>query len=231
MSALIEPSGGDQNVELIAALLKAGAIRYTPQAVRIACATAGVSISSVKLRFKAMETDGERYRPPAPISADTSDLHDRILDLIDQLEDKDKLIARLQSELERAVGRQIKAPKIKSDDETKKHKKCAICRKLKPIDDFYVKNPRTGARHSYCDPCRQEYQRNRYLSVKKTDVLNEVGLEFVIGESDETVGLACTACGRALEVGQRVVGHASLHHVECPGGDVALLLEELKSGR
>lgn len=49
-------------------------------------------------------------------------------------------------------------------------KKCAICREVKPLSDFYLK--KSGELDSYCRPCRKEYARRWWLKHRSGPVLD-----------------------------------------------------------
>lgn len=41
-------------------------------------------------------------------------------------------------------------------------KTCAKCETEKPVDQFNIKNKKTGTRNSYCKPCHSEYRKSHY---------------------------------------------------------------------
>lgn len=92
---------------------------------------------------------------------------------------------------------------------------CSRCKEWKPPGLFSARPNRPGLYKSQCKACMAEQHRIRYLGVKKVDALNAVGLTFVVAESDDMSGLACTDCGEPLEVGQEVAGHTRLWHTAC----------------
>lgn len=98
-------------------------------------------------------------------------------------------------------------------------KRCARCRDTFPVESFRLKSASSGStiRWSYCEPCRKEKQRERYLSVRKAQMLNQVGLSFIVSEVDDVAGLACLNCLQPIKAGEHVHGRASLTHEHCPG--------------
>jgi hypothetical protein len=95
-------------------------------------------------------------------------------------------------------------------------RRCARCETVKPEEQFSVKDRSRGVYRSYCVPCWKDKQRERRLTVRKLELLNQVGVEFVAGESDELVGLVCATCGGPIEPGQSVHGSLALTHDDCP---------------
>lgn len=178
--------------------------------------------------------DGVTVDMPAP-SVDVADLERRLAEkdrrwaaaeerITSLLGDVDRLEAELaRTKIPRtaaatAVRKSARGNEREAADGTTE-RRCTRCERWKPADPkhFYVKRPETGALTSMCHDCRRAYQRERYLSVAKTEALNEARLEFVVGAGDDVVGLACSACRRPIEAGEKVAGESELHHSVCPG--------------
>lgn len=106
--------------------------------------------------------------------------------------------------------------------------RCGKCTQVKPEADFPIKDQATGRRRTACQPCWNAQQRVRYLSVEHTERLNEVGLEFVLGEVDG-VKLVCQDCKQPIVAGQDVRGETILRHKRCPDGDAPLSVQILKA--
>lgn len=66
---------------------------------------------------------------------------------------------------------------------------------------------------SRCRDCLKSAARNRYLSVKKLEALNQARLEFIADE--DVVGLRCLGCGEEFIEGQKVVAHTGLRCMTC----------------
>jgi hypothetical protein len=79
---------------------------------------------------------------------------------------------------------------------------------LLPIHRFGVKNAKTGQRWSWCDDCRRQYQRDRYVNVKAKTIAVE------LLEGDKCVGHDCPDCGLPFEIGDKVQGE-NLRHERC----------------
>jgi hypothetical protein len=92
---------------------------------------------------------------------------------------------------------------------------CTRCKKWKAPGRFSRRPNRPGLYKSHCKTCMAEQARVRYLGLQKVEALNAVGLTFVVVESDDIVGLACTDCGKPIEPGQEVAGHTRLWHTAC----------------
>jgi hypothetical protein len=101
--------------------------------------------------------------------------------------------------------------RIDNDQEVRR---CSRCHEWLPIDQFDVKDKRTGRRWSVDRACKADYQRERYLHASKAKALNAARLEFRLGEDDD-VELICTVCEKPLHVGDQVVGETELAHVTC----------------
>jgi hypothetical protein len=104
-------------------------------------------------------------------------------------------------------------PTTRRDENGGLVRRCCRCREEKPIDAFRVKVKRTGQRVSMCDPCRTDYQRERYLRITQRDTLAQVGLEFRWTEGDPE--LVCVPCGQPIRPGEQVVGDAVVRHARC----------------
>lgn len=93
---------------------------------------------------------------------------------------------------------------------------CSRCKETKPVEEFDIKNRKTGQLKSFCRPCVKEYQADRYLSAAKAEALNTARLEFTVAEGDGVIGLSCLDCGAAVAAGDVVWAKAGLHHRVCP---------------
>jgi len=93
---------------------------------------------------------------------------------------------------------------------------CSKCKAWKAPKDFSPRPNRPGLYKSHCKACIAEAHRQRYLTLKKVEALNAVGLTFTVTDGDDVVGLSCTDCGQPIEVGQEVAGHTRLWHTACP---------------
>lgn len=76
------------------------------------------------------------------------------------------------------------------------------------LEDFKVKNAKTGQRNSWCRDCSREYQQERYVRLGYKRVTAEVL------EGDACVGHSCPKCGDAFLVGERIQGE-NVHHERC----------------
>lgn len=94
-------------------------------------------------------------------------------------------------------------------------RRCSICRRVRPLADFALKDRTRGTYKSACRDCLRRHQAERYLSVDKVRVLNAARLTLIVGPDDGT-GLACMDCGLPLVMGEEVYGDASLRHTTCP---------------
>lgn len=94
-------------------------------------------------------------------------------------------------------------------------KKCSRCQGVFPETEFHWKEKSKGRRMSYCRTCARAKANARYLSVGKIEALNEVGLTFIVDDSDDVVGLKCMTCSQPITVGQEVHGTAALAHSDC----------------
>lgn len=76
------------------------------------------------------------------------------------------------------------------------------------LEDLFLVTS-TGKRKSWCDACRKQYQRDRYV---------RLGYKIVsvqVLEGDPCVGHKCPKCDKPFEVGQIVQGH-DVTHERCP---------------
>jgi len=98
-------------------------------------------------------------------------------------------------------------------------RKCKLCGVWKPLDsDHFTKRIDTHDRRTWrteCRGCWAEKSRIRYLSVEKRDALSTIGVEFVLAEGDDVVGLRCLGCGNLLRSGDKVRGEAEVRHADC----------------
>lgn len=258
--------------DVVAQLLRIGAIPYTAKALAAACRAAAVPAALVRERYERMGRNGYSYEAPvgthdlrlvAPadevsaakveaLEAEVTMLRSSITAArITAAEaERDEALAeteRLRLALERMNG--AKRPPARTPEQATTQQKATATRKARAgneklvdgvvmrrcsrdgghwlpadPDHFYVKNPDTGALSSMCHEHRREYQRARYFTVSKQAALNTIGVELLIGADDDVHGLTCTECKRPLVIGDRVAGHSSLHHVECPEPDAPVEL-------
>lgn len=80
---------------------------------------------------------------------------------------------------------------------------------LLPVEDFQVKDAKSGKRASWCRACAKQYQRDRYVRLGFKVVTIEVA------EGDACIGHACPKCGGKFAVGERVQGE-NIAHESCP---------------
>lgn len=101
-------------------------------------------------------------------------------------------------------------------------KRCAHCETVKPIAEFKRTNKgkrqdgtiRFG-RDSLCRPCRLEYQRKNYVTIRQREDLAAIGIELA-----DAGGLECVICGLPLDHGEAAVGVAVVAHADCASGRV-----------
>jgi hypothetical protein len=93
-------------------------------------------------------------------------------------------------------------------------RRCSRCREWLPVDQFDVKDKRTGRLWSVDRVCKAEYQRERYLHVTKAKALNAARLTFCWSDAD-VVELVCTVCRQPVVVGDMVVGETDVKHTRC----------------
>jgi hypothetical protein len=85
---------------------------------------------------------------------------------------------------------------------------------LKNLDEFAMKNNRTGQRSAWCKECIRAYQKDRYLSSQKLEKLGPV-LRFILEDGDAHLGVICPDCDQPCRMGDEVVvSSAVLHHAE-----------------
>lgn len=94
-------------------------------------------------------------------------------------------------------------------------RRCTKCTEWKPADfeHFGFADAKTRRLRSWCRPCWNDYQRERYLTRAQQEALGDAGLVFTL-EKDETL-LACSKCGGTLRAGQEVKGSTHLTHTSC----------------
>lgn len=94
-------------------------------------------------------------------------------------------------------------------------RRCTRCEKWFPADEehfgFKEKNP--PRLRSWCRPCWNDYQRERYLSRAQEELLEAAGVTFVLDQDQPA--LACAKCGGPLRAGDEVEGHTTLSHLSC----------------
>lgn len=182
--------------DVVACILESGIVKRDAVTVAAMARAAHVPVGDVKEAWRRVQ-DG-KYEPPVqrPIDAEAHEPP-----------------PHLRSANRTRWLRKNPAPGMR---------RCSRCQATKPNEDFGIKNPRTGQRKSMCRPCEHDYQRTRYLSVSKVNMMNAVGLTFVVTEGDDVHGLACVDCGAPILVGQTVCGRAELRHAECPRDPVPM---------
>lgn len=99
-----------------------------------------------------------------------------------------------------------------------RERRCPRCKTWKPatVEHFYLRRPTTGGLSAMCLPCMKDYQHERYLTVRKIEALNALGVQFVLRDVDDVDGLRCPECDLPVETGQTVVlDPAHVHHALC----------------
>lgn len=97
-------------------------------------------------------------------------------------------------------------------------RRCTRCKKWLPatFEQFGFSDAKNRRLRSWCRPCWNDYQRERYLTRAQQEALANADLVFVL-EEDQTL-IACAKCGGALRAGQEVTGKTSILHVACGDG-------------
>lgn len=98
-------------------------------------------------------------------------------------------------------------------------RRCTRCKEWKPADHehFGFSDAKTRRLRSWCRPCWNAYQRERYVTRAQEEQLADAGLTWTL-EEDVKV-LSCAKCGGSLLAGQEVVGHTEIAHTSCGDGE------------
>ena len=186
------------------AILDARIVPRTPGMIgRLSIAT-GVPVAMIK---KAWELKESGYRPPLPTRRPTVEA-----------------TAEPSVTEAPAPARQYKPgyhPNSRARNEARRAQKEPVpgkricsgkCGQLKKLDEFAMKNKRTGQRSAWCKECIRAYQKVRYLSSQKLEKLGPV-LRFILEDGDEHAGVTCPDCRRPCRIGDEVVASdAVLRH-------------------
>lgn len=94
-------------------------------------------------------------------------------------------------------------------------RRCTRCGEWKPATEehFGFKDRAARRLRSWCRPCWNNYQRERYLTRAQEEALDAAGVKFVL-EEDQPL-LSCAKCGRPLRAGDEVEGSTRLCHTAC----------------
>jgi hypothetical protein len=219
---IYRPPGGrterDVAAEVIARLLKGGVLSRSPAVVARAAAAVGVPVGLIREKWAV---DGLATVP-----------FDGTLVAQDQ-ELPTAALTSLPSRMGAPAAPRYKPgyhPNSRAENEARRAKKEPVpgkrtcsgkCGQLKNLDQFGVKDKRTGALCAWCKECMRAYSKDRYLSSKKLEKLGPV-LRFILEDGDEHAGMICPDCRQPCCIGDEVIAtdavlhHASHHEVGKP---------------
>ena len=94
---------------------------------------------------------------------------------------------------------------------------CTRCDVWLPANEehFGIKSRDPICLRSWCRPCWNDYQRERYLTRAQEEAMDAAGVTFTLDEDRPL--LACAKCGRPLRAGDEVEGRTTLSHTACGG--------------
>lgn len=114
-------------------------------------------------------------------------------------------------------------------------KVCYLCKVEKPLEEFSWRNKKLNQRHSYCKPCRRNYDNALWQDGNKKKTKKETRLllrkkreEFLIEELKN----GCVDCGsrdiRVLQFDHLRDKVANVTQMLCDGYSIARMREEIK---
>jgi ribosomal protein L34E len=228
----VDPSSGGRaertELEVAAAvivqLVEGGVMSSRPEMIARAAHVLGVPLAAIGAAVRDRRVHG--YRPPLwghpaaqPGQNVTAPPTTRVSSSADSLSDVDGGVPVPTVESQRPCNR---ASFIAKNPERGMRlcSRCGPSAGPKPIDQFRVKNKKTGNRMAWCIDCGKDLAAERYVAASEAGIVNFARAHLQPGSP--FIGELCPACDRRLEAGDQVEGaDVVLRHVRCPPATLA----------